>query len=853
MNVSALQAIVSAALEELGRQLQEIGSDGPEPWLIDYLFAEDADQGSLPRRALLYLLAQTYGEDEALLRSKLNGLSAQCALFRQLYGDGPVNVLRAPARINILGEHVDYVSYLPTASLPFGSREHDMVMLFRSSETGQVRGASTLEEYSRFSFKLSEGHSPSVGVETKDNWVSYLYSNPLPAPHWGNYVKGAAYFARLKYGERARRGFDFLVNSSIPPSGGASSSSALAVLAGAAIRQVNQIEYQPGELAHDSAQAEWYVGTRGGAMDHTTICLAQRRNAVRIGYAEGQARLVPLPDQRFRWVTFFSHPADKGQAVMLEYNERAAVSRLLIPAIIADWSRSQPDRYTAWRTALESFQSGSVAALDELQRLLYELPATLTLADVARAYADAFRECSLAFPALVRERSDYLLQIRDRALHHLGEVRRVALAERILRDAFRASMAERPAQAHSGMRAIGELLNESHHSLRDLYGVSTPEVERLIEIILSDPHTYGARLMGGGFGGNVLALTTEGHLLALIDRVQSEFYAPRQREGLREGSVMISTPGEGLSMLSIENIWRAAIEHFNTMWWEAERYQHQLRGMLDQLAVEEPAAEVWPVIVAAGKGTRAKETGLNVPKPLAPVLGLPVIKHVLRMLQAAGACSRPPIVIVSLETEPGLREALAGEDVIFVLQPEALGTGNAVLCADEQMRDFLGHALIVWGTQPLARPQTLRRTLKLAALFAEYAMVLPTAVKQKPYAPLLRDHRGQVKASRETHLERAPSTPFGETNIGLFLLKSPKMFAALSDLHRKYWIKSERRYDRPGGELGFPNEMINYLSEHPSGVLASPIADGREAQGIKSLDDIARCERFITEMEREGL
>ena len=51
--------------------------------------------------------------------------------FHQMYGEGGASILRAPARINILGEHVDYVSYLPTASLPFGSHEHAMTMMFR--------------------------------------------------------------------------------------------------------------------------------------------------------------------------------------------------------------------------------------------------------------------------------------------------------------------------------------------------------------------------------------------------------------------------------------------------------------------------------------------------------------------------------------------------------------------------------------------------------------------------------------------------------------------------------------------------------------------------------------------------
>jgi hypothetical protein len=113
---------------------------------------------------------------------------------------------------------------------------------------------------------------------------------------------------------------------------------------------------------------------------------------------------------------------------------------------------------------------------------------------------------------------------------------------------------------------------------------------------------------------------------------------------------------------------------------------------------------------------------------------------------------------------------------------------------------------------------------------------------------LRRDEEGRVRGSEETHLERAPGVGFGETNIGLFVLRSEAMFEELLDLREAYWREAEGRYDRPGGELGFPNELIARLSRRERGVLASPLADWREAQGIKRRDDIATCERYISEM-----
>jgi galactokinase len=56
---------------------------------------------------------------------------------------------------------------------------------------------------------------------------------------------------------------------------------------------------------------------------------------------------------------------------------------------------------------------------------------------------------------------------------------------------------------------LGDLLSASHESLRDDYEVSVPEVEHAVEKCL-DAGALGARIMGGGFGGSVLALFPPG-------------------------------------------------------------------------------------------------------------------------------------------------------------------------------------------------------------------------------------------------------------------------------------------------------------------------------------------------------
>ena len=62
------------------------------------------------------------------------------------------------------------------------------------------------------------------------------------------------------------------------------------------------------------------------------------------------------------------------------------------------------------------------------------------------------------------------------------------------------------------LEAVGRLLDESHASLRDDYDASVEEVEALVER-LKRGGAAGARMMGGGFGGSVLALLAPGAAL----------------------------------------------------------------------------------------------------------------------------------------------------------------------------------------------------------------------------------------------------------------------------------------------------------------------------------------------------
>ena len=69
-------------------------------------------------------------------------------------------------------------------------------------------------------------------------------------------------------------------------------------------------------------------------------------------------------------------------------------------------------------------------------------------------------------------------------------------------------------------QALGELLNQSHASLRSL-GVSLPEMDTQVKLLQSTEGVLGARMMGGGFGGMILVLVENSEVLPGVEIVES--------------------------------------------------------------------------------------------------------------------------------------------------------------------------------------------------------------------------------------------------------------------------------------------------------------------------------------------
>jgi galactokinase len=311
--------------------------------------------------------------------------------------------LRAPGRVNLIGDHTDYNDgfVLPLAI------DRDCLVAFAPREDERVRVRS---------------------LDVADR-------------AWERFVDGVV--AALADRGVAPGGIDAALSSTVPVGSGLSSSSALSVALTLALAAAGGIALEAREAARAALDAEVRAtGVPGGLMDQLTALFGRRNHALLIDCRSLAIEPIPLPEA---------------------YSVLAVHSGL--PRTLAG------SAYTERRQACE------------------EIAARLGVPE-----------------------------LRDEPLarHVVTENQRVLE----FAEALRAGADDR----------LGPLLLASHASLRDDYGVSTPELDLAVDLLV-DHGAIGARLTGAGFGGCVVALVEQQRAADVAGKMVARYRADTGLDG----------------------------------------------------------------------------------------------------------------------------------------------------------------------------------------------------------------------------------------------------------------------------------------------------------------------------------
>lgn len=285
---------------------------------------------------------------------------------------------------------------------------------------------------------------------------------------WANYPKGVMKIMR-DHGYTLG-GIDILISGNIPNGAGLSSSASLEVLIGEIINVIfNKSSIDMVEIVKMSQEAEnKFVGVNCGIMDQFAVGMGKSKKAILLNCATLEYKYADVELGDYKIVLMNTN---KRRALNeSKYNER----------------RAECDK------VLERINSKRDNKIENL-------------CDLSMQELEIFRS-SIQDEILIK-----------RVTHVIGENERV-------KDAFEA--------LNKGeLNKFGELLTESHNSLRDLYEVTGIELDTLAEEAIKINGCLGARMTGAGFGGCAIALVkseNEEEFIAKLTEVYTKKigYAP---------------------------------------------------------------------------------------------------------------------------------------------------------------------------------------------------------------------------------------------------------------------------------------------------------------------------------------
>lgn len=186
--------------------------------------------------------------------------------------------------------------------------------------------------------------------------------------------------------------------------------------------------------------------------------------------------------------------------------------------------------------------------------------------------------------------------------------------------------------------------------------------------------------------------------------------------------------------------------------------------------------DIVAVVLAAGKGTRMKS---NKSKLVHKIYGKELVKRVVETAEKADI--KDIIAVVGYKKEEV--QKVLGDTVKYAYQEEMLGTGHAVLQAEEYLEGRKGKVVVLNGDVPIIRPETIKKLIEKSIKNKEYATVL-TAIYNNPtgYGRIIRDDGGNVKEIVEEKDLSEEQKSNKEINAGIYCFDIDELLKALKEL-----------------------------------------------------------------------
>lgn len=184
------------------------------------------------------------------------------------------------------------------------------------------------------------------------------------------------------------------------------------------------------------------------------------------------------------------------------------------------------------------------------------------------------------------------------------------------------------------------------------------------------------------------------------------------------------------------------------------------------------------IILAAGEGKRMKS---NTPKVLHKVCGKEMINHVIDNIRKSGV---EEVSIVIGKGADKVRKGTENRNVFYSVQEEQLGTGHAVMCAEEFLKGKKGSVAIFVGDGPLITEDTVTKLTKYHEEEKCSATIL-TSIMSDPlkYGRIIRNTQGEVEKIVEFKDCNEEEVKVNEINSGMYCFDIDTLLNTLGKLN----------------------------------------------------------------------
>jgi N-acetylgalactosamine kinase len=503
-------------------------------------------------------LKEDYGENYSQFESKRQIIIDLLNLHKRSFGNEEVIIIRAPGRINLMGRHVDH--------------QGGNVNLIAIDQEIFIT-ASIRDDFKIFAYNIDEIHFNKVEIDfskfnsdLQGDWIGLINNEVIlgkyrsASGNWANFIK-AAYFRLLNlYGINEIFGANICASGNIMIAAGLSSSTALTIGIFEALSKLNNKNMEDEDVIKLCAEAEWFVGTRGGSADQVAIKLAKPDQIIHV-------RLFPL--EIIDWLKFpkkydlliFNSKilADKSGSKKDLYNEKVLAYEIGFNLIKI--------KFPEYISKLQYLRDVNPENLDTkpeiIIKILSEIPEYIEYQEISKILGAKWHEIKQHYQFT---NPPHKIPIRKIISYGIAECERSKKFYKFIKEGTFLSAGKLMNISHDGDRVFifnnkldaipynNELNNvklqtqlQNNISLDQItggYGASIPEIDFVIDLTKNYHGVLGAQLSGAGLGGCAMILVENDR----SEKVRKLIYKNYKNKFGTTCIINVSKPVKGLSV-----------------------------------------------------------------------------------------------------------------------------------------------------------------------------------------------------------------------------------------------------------------------------------------------------------------